>query len=70
MEKPELRTRFCSLRESLAPDRVASVSTTLCQRLAIWPPLQEAKTVLSYLAFRNELDPSPLFALLPGKRDR
>jgi 5-formyltetrahydrofolate cyclo-ligase len=64
-EKPELRHQFCSLRECLPAEEVAAASAALCRRLAGWAVLREARTVLSYLAFRNEPDLSPLFDLLP-----
>jgi 5-formyltetrahydrofolate cyclo-ligase len=65
MDKPGLRRRFCSLREHLPPADVASLSDTLCQRLATWEPLQQATTVLTYLAFRNEPNLGLLLELLP-----
>jgi 5-formyltetrahydrofolate cyclo-ligase len=65
MRKHELRDQFCSLRECLPAEEVAAASTVLCQRLTAWPVLQEAQAVLTYLAFRNELDLSLLFELLP-----
>ena len=42
-----------------------SASTAICRRLASWTLLQAARTVLTYLAFRNEIDLSPLFRILP-----
>jgi len=65
MNKSELRRHFCSLREGLPAEEVTTASVALCQRLAAWPVLQEAKTILTYLAFRNEPDLSFLFDLLP-----
>jgi 5-formyltetrahydrofolate cyclo-ligase len=62
--KADLRQRFCSLRECQLPGDVAAMSAALCERLAAWPPLSGARTVLAYLAFRNEIDLSPLFGLL------
>ncbi len=67
MDKSTLRTTFCTIRECLLPEEVAAASTALCQRLAAWPPLQPARRVLSYLAFRNEPDLSALLELLPDK---
>lgn len=66
MDKPELRQRFCSLRECLPAEAVAAASAALCQRLAVWPLLREARTALTYLAFRNEPDLELLFELLPA----
>jgi len=65
MSKAPLRRHFCSLRESLSPAEVAAASASLCHHLAAWPPLRQARTVLTYLAFRHEPDLALLFALLP-----
>jgi 5-formyltetrahydrofolate cyclo-ligase len=65
MEKTKLRQHFCTLRECLPPDQIDAASAALCQRLATWPVLREAKRVLAYLAFRNEPSLDALFALLP-----
>jgi len=76
--KPALCRHFCSLRERLPAEEVAAASAALCRRLAAWPPLQQPQSptsnfqppisVLTYLAFRNEPDLSPLFDLLPHVR--
>lgn len=86
MDKPRLRQDYCTLRECLPAEDIATVSATLCQRLAAWfrgrgdasyeehldnrgalegcvAPTQQ--TILTYLAFRNELDLGLLFDLLP-----
>lgn len=68
MKKSTLRTHFCTLRESLSPDEVAAASVALCRRLANWAVLTGAETILTYLAFRSEIDLSLLFTLLPDKR--
>jgi 5-formyltetrahydrofolate cyclo-ligase len=65
MHKPQLRRQFCSLRECLPAEEIAAASAALCRRLAAWAGLREARTVLTYLAFRNEPDLSLLFDLLP-----
>ena len=65
MDKPQLRKHFCALRERFPAEEVTAASTALCQRLAGWTVLQEAQTVLTYLAFRNEPDLGLLFELLP-----
>jgi len=67
-EKPELRQRFCDLRECLPEEDVAAASAAVCRHLANWMPLRQARTVLTYLAFRNEIDLSALFDLLPHIR--
>ncbi len=64
--KSRVRAQFRSLRESMPAEEVAAASAALCRRLADWAVLQEAHTVLTYLAFRNELDLSALYDLLPG----
>jgi 5-formyltetrahydrofolate cyclo-ligase len=65
MTKSQLRHDYCSLRECLPAESIAAASATLCRRLAAWAVLREAQTVLTYLAFRNELDLGDLFDLLP-----
>jgi 5-formyltetrahydrofolate cyclo-ligase len=62
--KTDMRKRLCALRELQDPRAVEELSAALCARLAEWPPLVNAHTVLGYLAFRNELDVRPLFGLL------
>jgi 5-formyltetrahydrofolate cyclo-ligase len=64
--KCKVRDQFRSVRESLSPQEVSAASIALCERLAAWDVLQEARTVLTYIAFRNEIDLSPLLELLPG----
>ncbi|HEC35571.1 MAG TPA: 5-formyltetrahydrofolate cyclo-ligase [Anaerolineae bacterium] len=68
MNKSQLRSHFRSLRERISPEEVASASAALCRRLAGWAVLQEARVVLTYLAFRNEPDLGLLFNLLPNVR--
>ncbi|MCX7680659.1 MAG: 5-formyltetrahydrofolate cyclo-ligase [Anaerolineae bacterium] len=68
MDKLQLRHHFRSLRESFPPEKVAADSEAICRRLIHWPVLQQARNVLTYLAFRNEPDLSALFDLLPGIR--
>jgi 5-formyltetrahydrofolate cyclo-ligase len=63
MDKPELRTHFCALRECLPAEDIATASTALCERLSCFLP--PASCIFTYLAFRNEPDLSPLFDLLP-----
>jgi len=64
MHKQALRQDFCNLRECLPEEDVATASAALCRQLAKWPSLRQAQTVLTYLAFRNELDLGLLFELL------
>lgn len=56
MDKRELRLQFRALREQMRPSEVQAASEALCARLAEWPVLAQARIVLAYLAFRNELD--------------
>jgi 5-formyltetrahydrofolate cyclo-ligase len=64
--KREVRDHFRSVRESLSAEQVAAASTAHCERLSQWPLLREAHTVLTYVAFRNEIDLAPLLETLPG----
>jgi 5-formyltetrahydrofolate cyclo-ligase len=64
--KREVRDRYRSVRESMTGEEVARASTALCHRLAAWKVLQEARMVLTYIAFRNEIDLSSLIERLPG----
>jgi 5-formyltetrahydrofolate cyclo-ligase len=66
MDKPELRTHYCTLRECLPVGDIAAASIALCERLSRFLP--PASCILTYLAFRNEPDLSPLFDLLPDVR--
>jgi len=68
MDKPALRSHFRNLREALSPEEVAAASAAVCRRLAGWPVLQTADTVLTYLAFQNEVDLAPLLRHLPRVR--
>jgi len=63
--KDHLRRHYRALREDLSTEEVTAASIAICRTLAEWPPLQQAEHALTYLAFRNELDPSYLFELLP-----
>lgn len=65
MDKAQLRRHFYSLRERLSAADVSAASIALCRQLADWSVLRQARTVLTYLAFRNEIDLSSLFDLLP-----
>jgi 5-formyltetrahydrofolate cyclo-ligase len=68
MDKSELRTHFCDLRECLPAEDVTTASVALCQRLAAWISNEGNASphpiILTYLAFRNEPDLSLLFELL------
>ena len=64
-DKPKLRQHFRAIRSKIPTETIRASSRQICERLAQWPPLRESKTVLAYLAFRNELDLSDLFERLP-----
>ena len=68
MDKITLRRHFRSRREQLSAQDVTAASAALCQRLAGWLDERAANQILTYLAFRNEPDPSLLFDLLPHVR--
>jgi 5-formyltetrahydrofolate cyclo-ligase len=64
--KREMRVRYRTVRESISSEEVARASTVLCHRLAHWTVLQNARMVLTYIAFRNEIDLAPLLERLAG----
>ena len=68
MDKSQFRQHFCDLRESLSPEGATAASEAVCHQLAQWALLQSATTVLTYIAFRNEVDLSALPELLPNTR--
>jgi len=71
MDKPELRRHFHRLRENLSHQDVIAASTAICRRLVSWSlisNLQPPTSILTYLAFRNEIDLGLLFDLLPHIR--
>lgn len=68
MPKRRLRQEFLLWRQRLSPSEVAAASGAVCHHLTAWPTLHQARTVLTYLAFRNEIDLAPLFGLLPHLR--
>lgn len=68
MLKSQLRRHYRTVRESLSAQQVAAGSADLCRRLADWHLLRQARTVLSYIAFRNEIDLTALTDLVPGIR--
>jgi 5-formyltetrahydrofolate cyclo-ligase len=66
VDKRELRTHYCDLRECRPAGDIAADSRALCERLSRFLP--PASCILTYLAFRNEPDLSALFDLLPEAR--
>ena len=67
-EKADLRRQCHEIREKIPPQEVRRSSLVVCAHLSNWPPFQRASTTLAFLAFRNEIDPSPLFDRWPDKR--
>jgi 5-formyltetrahydrofolate cyclo-ligase len=67
-DKAHLRHRCQGIREAMSPDEVVWSSQEVCARLSKWPPFQQAMTVLTFLAFRNEIDLARLFERWPEKR--
>jgi 5-formyltetrahydrofolate cyclo-ligase len=63
MDKPELRSHYCTLRECLPSEDVIANSSALCEQLARFLPPESC--ILTYLAFRNEPDLSLFFDLFP-----
>ncbi len=68
MDKTTLRQQLRHRRELLRPEEVEIASRGVCRQLATWQPLMQARTVLAYLPFRNEIDVRPLFAERPDIR--
>jgi len=52
----------------MSPQQVTESSRAVCAHLSNWAPFQRATTVLSFLAFRAEIDLSQLFERWPDKR--
>ncbi len=65
MDKSRLRDTYCGVREALPADSVAEQSTAISRRLGRMAVLRHAETVMAYVAFKNELDLSLLFDMLP-----
>jgi 5-formyltetrahydrofolate cyclo-ligase len=51
----------------MSPGKVAENSLAVCNHLSNWDFFQQAKTILSFLAFRNEINLSRLFTMWPNK---
>lgn len=67
MDKRIVRRQLLSARAALSSSQVESDSALVCGHLATWPVFVRARTVLAYLAFRNEVS---LQALLDGFPDK
>ncbi|MBO9362357.1 MAG: 5-formyltetrahydrofolate cyclo-ligase [Thermoflexus sp.] len=66
--KRTLRARWLAEREALPPEIVAAASAAVRARLEASPPFAQARTVLTYMAFRNEIDLTPLLTHHSAKR--
>jgi 5-formyltetrahydrofolate cyclo-ligase len=55
-----LRAEMLAARRALTPEAAAKASAAVCERLKTAPIWDGVKTVLSYLAYGRELDPSGL----------
>lgn len=65
--KRALRARWLAERAALPPETVAAASEAVRRYVEAWPPFQAARTVLAYMAFRNEIDLTPLLDHHPEK---
>lgn len=66
--KRALRARWLAERAALPPETVAAASERVRGHLEAWPPFRTARTILTYMAFRNEIDLTPLLTRHTGKR--
>lgn len=66
--KRALRTKLLSERTALQPAFVEVASRAVMAQLLAWPAFQTVSVVLTYMAFRNEIDLAPLLDRVPGKR--
>lgn len=60
--KAELRRRILAWRDALPPEQVSSWSAAIAMRLFNLPAFRQARTVLFYLSFRNEVATPPMIA--------
>jgi 5-formyltetrahydrofolate cyclo-ligase len=67
-EKADLRRRCNEIRERISAPEAQKSSQKVCAHLSNWSTFHKAATILTFLAFRNEIDPSPLFDGWPDKR--
>lgn len=67
MDKKQIRHHCCQIRDALSPEQVAAASLQICSHIAEWPLFQQAHTVMTYMAFRNEVDLGRLLTDFPVK---
>ena len=60
MDKSVLRAQCRTLRDAMTAEAVASVGEQICNHLVEWPTFQQARTVMAYMAFGNEVSLKPL----------
>jgi len=67
MDKQKLRQALLVKRVALTAAQVQQASAAICQHLAAWPTFQNARTVMAYLAFNNEVSLQELIDAHPEK---
>ncbi len=68
MDKKHLRAQCRKIREALTPEQVAAASRQICDHIAAWALFQQSRTVMTYMAFRNEIDLGRLQTDFPQKQ--
>ncbi len=66
--KRALRRQWLAERMALPPEFIAAASEAIRHHIEAWPSFHAAHTVLTYMAFRNEIDLAPLLKRYPEKR--
>lgn len=68
-KKQELRAELLALRMGLTPEEVRAHSAAITARVRAWPRFQQAKTIMAYADFRNEVQTGAIIktALESGK---
>lgn len=68
--KSQIRRELIAKRQALSQEEVQSKSQLIARRIVTLPEFCQAKTIMVYLAFRNEVDTQEIIqeALAQGKR--
>jgi 5-formyltetrahydrofolate cyclo-ligase len=66
--KTDLRRQCNEIRERISAPEAQKSSQAVCAHLSNWSTFRKAATVLTFLAFRNEIDLAPLFDSWHDKR--
>ncbi len=66
--KRTLRRRWLAERMALPTEMITAASQAIQRYVEAWPPFHTARTVLAYMAFRSEIDLTPLLERHPEKR--